>query len=63
MKEFYRLWYIDFGGAYVYKDFESKEEAIEKAQKQSESTINWLGKDRDDTKLEKHTIEIIDFNH
>lgn len=63
MDEFFRLWYIDFGGAYVYKDFENEEDAIKEAQQRSESTIKWLGKDNDRTKLEKHTISIIDFNH
>lgn len=63
MKEFYRLWYIDFGGSYVYKDFDNKEEAIKEAQHRSTTTTKWLGKDNDRTKLEEHQISTIDFNH
>lgn len=56
---FYRLWYTDFGGAYVYKDFENESEAIKKAKQQREAMLTYTG--RDYTKLEKHSVSEMKF--
>lgn len=58
-KVFYRLWYIDFGGVYKYKDFEDENEAIKEAKEMNERIKVWTGKD--DTRLEKHSVELINF--
>lgn len=58
-KVFYRLWYTDFGGAYVFKDFEDESEAIKEAKQHREAMLNYEGEDY--TKLEKHLVSEMKF--
>lgn len=62
MKVFYRIWYTDSGNCYTYKDYDNEKEAIKEAQRISEALIKYVG-NNGNTKLEKHTIEQIDYNH
>lgn len=62
MEVFYRLWYTDSGNCYTYKDIADEKEAIEEAKIISEALIKYIGNDGN-TKLEKHIVEQIDFNH
>ena len=62
MKEFYRLWYTDSGNCYTYRDYDDRNEAIKEAQRISKALVDYIGNDGK-TKLEKYTIEQIDYNH
>ena len=62
MKEFYRLWYTDSGNCYTYRDYDDENEAIKEAKRISEALIKYIG-NTGNTKLEKYTVEQIDYNY
>lgn len=62
MKVFYKLWFTDSGNCYTYKKFDNEDEAKKEAQRISKALIEYIGNDGN-TKLEKHIVEEIDFNH
>lgn len=62
MKVFYKLWYTDSGNCYTYKEFDNEDEAKKEARMISKALKKYIGNDGN-TKLEKHIVEEIDFNH